>query len=481
MAGRILIVDDEADMLLLIKRIISEESDHTVVTEPDPKKALALFRREPFDLVISDLKMPKMDGIRLLEGIKEMREDVPVVIMTAYATIETAVEATRKGAYDYITKPFCRERILVTVNKAVEWQAVTKENLSLREALADQKAFAGLVGAGPAMRTIFERIRRVAPTMGTVLITGPSGTGKELVARAIHENSRRSEKQMVTINCTAIPENVLESELFGHVKGAFTGAWKDKKGLVEAAHKGTLFLDEIGDLSLVLQTKLLRLLQEGEYKPVGGLTTRSADLRFIAATNHDLKAAIAENRFREDLYYRLAVVHVDLPALCERRDDIPLLSHHFLVKYSRLNRKEITALSDEAMQALMAQEYPGNVRELENVIERGVIFCNSRELGIKNLGLDSPQATFSFRALNQEDILHLPFKEAKEEMIRRFHKDYVQTLLSESGGNVSRAAESAGIQRQYLHRIMKEERIDADSFKVKASFLRESSRGTQGS
>lgn len=463
--GRILIVDDEADMLQLLKRILAEESDHVIATEPDPRKALERFSREPFDLVLTDLKMPGMDGVRLLEALKAVRPDTAVVIMTAYATIETAVEATRKGAYDYITKPFRRERILMTVEKVMKWQAVLKENQALRDALAAKKKSPTLVGSSPAMASIFERIQQAAPTMATVLITGPSGTGKELVARAIHQSSGRSDREMVTINCTAIPENVLESELFGHIKGAFTGAWKDKKGLVEAANKSTLFLDEIGELSPTLQTKLLRLLQEGEYKPVGGLTTHIADLRFIAATNRDLKQAISERRFREDLYYRLAVIHIALPLLGERREDIPLLSHYFLTKYAKINQKEITAIADDALQALMHREYPGNVRELENIIERGTIFCNSHTLGLKDLGLDQqPDLPASSP---DPDILGLSFREAKEKMIDHFHKQYVRKLLAENRGNISKAAETAGIQRQYLHRLIKEAQINADTFKGK--------------
>jgi len=465
MPGRILIVDDEKDMLVLLKRIISEDTDHRVVMEADPLKALELFREQPFDLVITDLKMPKMDGIKLLEGVKKVNPDVSVVIMTAYGTIETAVEATRKGAYDYITKPFRRERIVVTVNKVMQWQEMVKENLSLRQALAEQESSAPMVGSATVMEVLFQRIKQVAPTMATVLITGASGTGKELVARAIHQNSLRRTKKFITINCTAIPEQVIESELFGHVRGAFTGAWKDKRGLVEEAHEGTLFLDEIGDLSPNMQTKLLRLLQEGEYKSVGSLATKKADIRFVAATNHNLKTEINEKRFREDLYYRLNVVHIELPPLKERSKDIPLLSYHFLKKYACINQKDVQEISPEAMQALVSREYPGNVRELENIIERGIIFCSSKTLTLKDLQLESEEDVF-YPALG-EDLRQLSFKEAKEKMINRFHNQYIMALLRESGGNISKAAEMAGIQRQYLHRLMKEAGIEADQFKQK--------------
>ena len=469
MAGRILIVDDEADMLLLLKRIISEESDHAVVTASDPQKALALFERDPFDMVITDLKMPKLDGVRLLDAVKAMRPEVSVVIMTAYATIETAVEATRKGAYDYITKPFRRERILMTVEKAMQWQAIVRENRVLKAALDAKGGFATLVGSSVVMQSIFERIRQVAPTMGTVLITGPSGTGKELVAQAVHQHSLRKTKKMVTINCTAIPENVLESELFGHVKGAFTGAWKDKKGLVEAAHGSTLFLDEIGDLSPTLQTKLLRLLQEGEYKPVGSVTTRKADLRFIAATNHELQADIQARRFREDLFYRLNVIRFELPSLGERREDIPMLSYHFLKKYAHQNQKDIRDISPVAMQTLTDMDYPGNVRELENIIERGVIFCRGATLSNNDLFPDACHKPVV--AELDHSITALAFKDAKERMLEIFHRQYVEALLSDTGGNVSRAAEKAGIQRQYFHRLMKDTGIEAERFKLRTQAL----------
>ena len=465
MCGRILVVDDEKDILTLLDRIISEETDHEITTESSPFRALELFNERPFDLVITDLKMPKMDGIKLLEEIKKIRPEVPVVILTAYATIETAVEAIRKGAYDYLTKPFRRERILLTIDKVMKWHEMVKENLSLREALANKGGLQSMVGSASVMKAVFELIRQVAPTMATVLITGASGTGKELVARAVHQNSLRSSKKFVTVNCTAIPEQVLESELFGHVRGAFTGAWKDKKGLVEEAHEGTLFLDEIGDMSPRMQTKVLRLLQEGEYKPVGSVVTKKADLRFIAATNHDLKADIKERLFREDLYYRLNVISIDMPLLKERGQDINLLSYHFLKKYSVLNQKKINDITPEAMQRLMAQEFPGNVRELENIIERAVILCRTDTLETKDLFLEK-KTDILFPDLSQ-DVSHLSFKEAKEKMIGLFHAQYIQLLLRKSGGNISGAADLAGIQRQYLHRLMKESGINAEDFRDK--------------
>ncbi len=466
MAGRILIVDDEKDMLVLLQRIISEETDHELVTITNPHKALELFKKNHFDLLITDLKMPKMDGIQLLEEVKKVRSNVSVIIMTAYATIETAVEAIQKGAYDYITKPFRRERILLTIDKVMKWQEMVRENLALRQALAEKSDFSPIVGATPVMKDIFERIRQFAPTTATVLITGASGTGKELVARAIHQNSLRGSKKIITVNCTAIPEQVIESELFGHVKGAFTGAWKDKKGLVEEADGGTLFLDEIGDLSPNMQTKLLRLLQEGEYKPVGSTVTKRADLRFIAATNHNLKSDIKEKRFREDLYYRLNVINIDIPPLRERKQDIPVLAYHFMKKYDRVNQKDIRDISPSAMQALLSQDFAGNVRELENIIERSVIFCRTDTLEVKDLLLDNEQEPF-YSDLNEE-MSHLSFKETKNRMILMFHEKYVRTLLGKSRGNISRAAEMAGIQRQYFHRLMKEAGVDAREFKRKA-------------
>jgi len=453
--SKVLVIDDEKDMLTLLRRIINGEASHEVTTHSDPFKALAELEAGAFDLVLTDLKMPKMNGIQVLERAKAVHPDMPVVIMTAYGTIENAVEAIRKGAFDYITKPFRRERILITTDKALQWHDLLKENQRLRKLAEESESSPDLITNSPLMLKVIERIRQVAPTMGTVLITGASGTGKELAAKAIHRHSLRREGKLVTLNCAAMPPEIMESELFGHVKGAFTGAHKDTKGVVEEAHKGTLFLDEIGELSPRLQTRLLRLLQHGEYKPVGSSMTKTADLRFIAATNRNLAEAIRERRFREDLYYRLNVIRIELPGLKERSEDIPLLSYHFLAKYSRIIKKEIRALSPEAIDALKHYDYTGNVRELENIIERGVIFCQGDELTLQDLCIENAGGIGEYLPRNT-DVFSLPFKEAREAVLKRFYRAYIESQLEKSGGNVSQAAEAAGIQRQYLHRLIKD-------------------------
>ena len=465
MSFKILVVDDEKDMLTLLSRYITEETDYQVKTENDPLNALEMFEKEPFDLVIMDLKMPGMGGLDLLRRIKKTRPDTSAIIMTAYATIETAVEAIQEGAYDYITKPFRRERILLTIDKALQWRRMVFENIALREELVQKNAARPLIGTSSAIKSVMEQIRQVAPTHATVLITGPSGTGKELAARAVHQLSLRKSHPMITVNCTAISENVIESELFGHVKGAFTGAWKDKKGLVEEADGGTLFLDEIGDLGFSMQTKLLRLLQEGEYKPVGSTRTRHADIRFVAATNHDLEADIKNGTFREDLFYRLNVICLNMPGLDRRPEDIFLLARHFMKKYALLYQKNIEHLSESALKHLAAHTYSGNVRELENLIERGVIFCRTTVLEPEDIfpGTSAPADTPCKEI--HGNILELPFREAKEAALSLFHNQYIKNALTLSGGNISRAADKAGIQRQYLHRLMKEAGLDAEGFK----------------
>jgi len=467
MKGRILVIDDERDMLALLTRIITDKTEHDVTTEHDPLKAAERIRNEPFNVVVTDLKMPKMGGISILEETMKAQPTATVIIMTAYGTIDTAVEATRKGAFDYITKPFRKERILLTIQRALDWQALREENVVLRQSLGRHKAFPSIVGASPAIKSILDQIEQVAGSTATILILGESGTGKELVAMAIHAASDRKDKPFVVVNCTAIPEQIIESELLGQKKGAFTGEWKDKKGLVDEATEGTLFLDEIGELNMVMQAKLLRLLQEGEYKPVGGLTTKQAKVRFVAATNHDLQELMTQRRFREDLYYRLNVISFQLPSLRERQDDIPLLVQHFLHKYSKLNNKDISDISPEAMAVLMARPWPGNIRELENVIERAVILCRTDQITFNEVVTHGVPAR-SFPNFT-ETIFQLPFKEAKEEVIKAFHRQYIQAILQQSNGNISKAADKAGLQRQYLHRIIKNDEIDIERFKSATS------------
>ncbi len=387
MATEILVVDDEQDMLVLLKRIITEKTPFEVTVTNDPLKVGELLKKHSFALVITDLKMPRCDGIQVLETVKQHAANIAVIIMTAYGTIESAIEATRKGAFDYITKPFRKERILQVLDQALKWQQLQQENTYLREKLEGKSAFTSLIGNSPAMQRLHSQIEQVARTSATILITGESGTGKELVARAIHQHSLRQDKVFTPIDCSTIPESLMESELFGHVRGSFTGALKDKKGLVEETNHGTLFLDEIGDLNLTMQVKLLRLLQEGEYKVVGDTRIRKVDLRFLAATHQNLADMIRKSEFREDLFYRLNVINIHLPPLRERREDIPLLAAHFLHKYAVINARQLQGFSREAMSFLVRQEWPGNIRELENVVERGVILGRGNIIGEGDLSM----------------------------------------------------------------------------------------------
>lgn len=463
MAERILIIDDETDMLELLKRIIEDKTEYQVVVTPDPLAVPQILEENPFDLVITDLNMPGQNGIELLETIRAKDDQIPIVILTAYGTIESAVEAMQKGAFNYITKPFKKEEILLTIEKAFHFQRLTRENLNLRSELEEKLKFPFLIGKSRIMEKVYQRIMQVAKTSATILITGESGTGKELAAKTLHFHSQRKDKNFIAVNCSAIPETLIESELFGHLKGAFTGAIRDKRGLVEEADRGTLFLDEIGDLNLIMQTKLLRLLQEGEFKPVGSSKTLTADIRFIAATNQDLMEKVRKKEFREDLYYRLNVIQIVLPPLRDRKEDIPILAHHFLEKYARLNHKEIKGFSSEALELLTQRDWPGNIRELENVIERGVILTAGEVLQISDLFPEDQPVPPVFKI--QEDIFQYPFKEAKENILNCFHGEYLRRVLAKHGGNVSLAAKECGLKRPYLHRLMRENRISSKEFR----------------
>lgn len=379
----ILIVDDEFSMREFLTILLEKEGFSAIVAE-DGESALKKLHVNQIDLIISDIRMPGMGGLKLLEKVKEIDPSIPVVMITAYASPEDAVNAMKNGAYDYITKPFKVDEIKDIISAAIATGG--NADLPLKK---DAKEFEGIIGHSSEMRKIFDLISRIAPTHANVMIYGESGTGKELVARAIHNRSSVAAAPFVPITCSAIPESIIESELFGHVKGSFTGAISDKMGLFEHANNGTVFLDEIGELTPMIQTKLLRVLQEREFKKVGGTETIKVNVRVISATNRELEKEVIAGRFREDLFYRLAVVPLRLPPLCERKDDIPLLVEHFLAKYSRIFNKDVTELSSYAIEVLMDYDYPGNVRELENIIERGVALENSNIILPESLALSA--------------------------------------------------------------------------------------------
>jgi two-component system response regulator PilR (NtrC family) len=370
-APRILVADDERSMRELLAIVLRREGYEVLLAE-NGKAAIDLLERESIDVLISDIKMPDMSGVDVLRAAKKVDQDILGIMITAFASTETAVEAMRLGACDYLSKPFDIDLLKMKVREKVENRQLRQENVLLKRTLGLSHQFSNIIGRSAAMLDVFKMIETIARTSSTILLTGESGTGKGLVAQAVHFHSLRREKPMVSLNCGAMPETLLESELFGHMRGAFTGADANKKGLLEVAEKGTIFLDEIGEMSPVMQVKLLRVLQERRFRRVGGLEELAADIRVIAATNQDLEKAVAENRFREDLFYRINVIPIRLPPLRERREDIPLLAEHFLGKYAEQMQKTVTGISRAAMDLLLQHDWPGNIRELENVLERAV-------------------------------------------------------------------------------------------------------------
>ena len=430
--GKILVSDDELSMRQFLEILLKKEG-HQVVCAGDGQEAWVRFQAEPFDLVISDIKMPKMDGLELLRKVKEQRPSLAVIMVTAYASPEDAIAAMKAGAYDYLTKPFKLEEIKSVIHNALE----------LTEGQAPAEApvgiFCNLVGHSTKMVQIYNLVRQVGPTRTNVLISGESGTGKELAARAIHQHSSRNGKPFVTINCSAIPENLMESELFGHVKGAFTGAVANKKGLFEIAHEGTVFLDEIGDLSPLIQVKLLRVIQEREFMRVGETQTINVDVRIISATNKNLEQEVIQGRFREDLFYRLNVVHLHLPPLRERREDIPLLAQYFLEKYSKELGKNVRSISSYVLDTLMNYTFPGNVRELENIIERSVALEGSNIILPESLLLSEHKKEAIPKGLPS---VHLtPAGMDLEKELNQLEKEVLQQALQLSNGVIKKAAE----------------------------------------
>jgi DNA-binding NtrC family response regulator len=445
----ILIVEDEAKMRRLLELNLADEG-YAVHSAADAEAGLNIVRQEKIDLVLTDLKLPGMDGLEFLQMLKRANTTIPVVVMTAYGTVETAVEAMKAGAADYVLKPFPLAEIQLVIRKELDVRRLREENVSLREALSQRYEFKNIVARSPKMQEILAIVERVAPTNSTVLLGGESGTGKDLIARAIHQHSRRSSGPFVKINCTAIPENLLESELFGYERGAFTGAVNPKPGKFELADKGTIFLDEIGDVPSAIQVKLLRVLQEREFERLGGTKTLKVDVRLVAATNRDLRAALEQGTFREDLYYRLNVVPISIPPLREHKEDIPYLVDHFIERFSREAGKQMSGITPGALNMLLNFHWPGNVRELENIIERAVAFANDATIDVQDIRLDlSPvrdrPATSSAGGVAASG----PFP-PEGMTLEQYEDEIIREAVHRANGNKSQAARLLGLSRNAL-------------------------------
>ena len=453
MVERLLVVDDEPSMREFLEIMLSQEG-YQVQTASTGEEGIKAYRAEEPDLVLTDVKMPGMSGLDLIREIHSLDPAAPIIAITAYASADDAVRAVREGAYDYLSKPFQIEDLRIIIRNALEARRLRRENLELRRSIEGRYRFADIIGKSHEMVEIFDLISRVAPSKAGVLIMGESGTGKELIAKAVHYNSPRADKPFVTINCTAIPENLLESEMFGHQKGSFTGAVANKAGLVEAAHTGSLFLDEIGEIPQSIQVKLLRFLQEREFRRVGGTDDKKIDVRVIAATNKKLEEEMEAGNFREDLYYRLNVIRIRLPPLREREEDIPLLVDHFLRQFSKEQGKKIEKVSSLAMRVLCNYSYPGNVRELENIIERCVTLEQSDQLTAENLPQKLFESTGSVCIDGEMDIP--PDGIDINRTMENLEKKLISRALDIAGGNRPRAAKLLGISfRSLRYRMLK--------------------------
>lgn len=457
---RILVVDDEQSVREFFEILLKKEG-YEVVASSSGREGLQLIRDEDFDLIVTDLNMADGDGMFLLKEAKKLQSGVPVIMVTAFATTDSAVEAMKEGAFDYVSKPFKIDEIKMTIEKALQTRKLAYENKVLKSELQEKYSFASLLGESSAMQRIYDLIKKTAVTRTNVLICGESGTGKELVARAIHFNSQRKDKPFVTVNCGAIPENLIESELFGHMKGAFTGAVVNKQGLFEAAHNGTVFLDEIGELPLQMQVKLLRVIQERNFIRVGGTENINVDVRIIAATNRDLAEEVAHGRFREDLYYRLNVIQIKLPPLRHRKEDIPMLAEHFLRKYALETGKNIQRISPAAMEVLISYDYYGNVRELENIIERSVALEAGEEIQAQSLPgnvLHPKSEREEFSVVEAKTQLELG-QIALDDLMDAFEKDLLLKALEKTRGSRTRAAKLLGISSRSIRYRLKKHKI----------------------
>ena len=449
--GSILIVDDEEIMREILEALLSREG-YQVRLAASGEEGLELARTTTFDAAVVDVMMPGMDGLATLGELKKIDDELPVLMVTAFASVETAIAAMKRGAFDYITKPFKNDEVLIVVRNAVERRALVAENTALRQSLqAQYQKFAGIIGRSPRMKQVFDLIIQAAPSRSTILITGESGTGKELVARAIHSNSARSDRAFVTVNSGNLPPDLLESTLFGHVKGAFTGAINPKKGLFDIADKGSIFFDEIGNIPPETQAKLLRVMQEREFMRLGGTDTIKVDVRIIAATNCDLREMVEEGRFREDLFYRLHVINIYLPPLRERKDDVPLLAQHFLEKYREENNKRDIELGVDALDLMMDYDWPGNVRELENVMERAVVLSSGTRIGADLI----PDYVRSAPRFHIPRFVVPPEGISFKDVITDVEKRLIESTLEAAGGVQKRAAELLKIKPTTLNEMIK--------------------------
>lgn len=452
---RILIVDDEQSLCEFLEIFLRKQGYDTDTVLSGEEAIERLDGGHRYDLVLTDLLMPGVGGLELLDAIRERSPGTEVVLMTAYATADTALDAMKKGAFDYVQKPFKVEEIRVIVDKALRQRRLVEENRELRARVEQRYGFDRLVGGSKRMQEVFELVRRVADTRTNVLITGESGTGKDLIARALHDHSSRCDGPMVPVSCGAIPGELMESELFGHVKGAFTGADERKKGMFEAAEGGTILLDEIGEVPMSLQVKLLRVLQERRIRPVGATRESSVDVRVIAATNRDLAALVREGSFREDLYYRLNVIHVEMPALRQRREDVPLIAHHFLQRFRDEMGKPLEEFSPEAMDALLAYHFPGNVRELENIVERAATLSSTNRIELADLPPEVARPEETPGAVRE--LCTLPAEGLDlEQRLAEVERGLLQQALERTGGNRTEAARLLGISfRSLRYKVQK--------------------------
>jgi DNA-binding NtrC family response regulator len=443
---KVLVVDDDLEMCGLISEVLKGEG-LSAITTGDSLEASKILKREEFDIIVTDLEMKGLKGLDLLEEAKKVAPLTPVIIITAFGTVESAIKAMKMGAYDYITKPFQMDELVITVRKALENRLLKKEILRLKKEVESRYHFHHLIGKSASMLKIYDLIERISDTSTNVLITGESGTGKELVGKAIHYNGTRKGGPFIALNCAAIPETLLESELFGYKKGAFTDAKSDKKGLIFEANEGTLFLDEVTEMPSNLQAKLLRVIEEKEVRPLGDTNSYPIDVRVISTSNRDIKIRIEQGHFREDLYYRLKVIDIELPPLRERREDISLLAQHFLIKFSRELKKNITGVSEESLKFLLNYSWPGNVRELENVIQRAITLTRHEII----LPEDLPNA------IVQNEDENLIQKGLREKYtVDQLEREYIKSVLVEVGGNKSKAAEILGLDRKTLYRKLQE-------------------------